>query len=145
VRCVVTWSTPSRLDRYTGRRKAEWKRTGALEFTDPRAGAPLRLDYSYYEDIDANRERFDLRRAAASLGAPHLVVHGERDAAVSISEADVFFEDPPAAEKRFERIPGCGHTFGVTHPMERPTAALDRAVSVTVEWFAGKLGGISEE
>ena len=145
VGAIVTWSTPSRLDRYTDRRKVEWKRTGFLEFTDPRADEPLRLDYSYYEDIDSNRDRFDVGTAAASLSVPHLVVHGERDAAVSISEADAFFERPSAAAKSFERIPGCGHVFGVTHPMEKPTPALERAVSVTVDWFAGTIGKESGE
>ena len=79
-RSIVTWSTLGRLDRYTARRKAAWKKEGALVFNDPRARGPLRLDYSYYEDIDARRETFDIPRAAAALSIPHLMVHGERDA-----------------------------------------------------------------
>ena len=142
VRSVVTWSTPSRLDRYTGRRKEEWKRTGALEFSDSRSPVPLRLDYSYYEDIDANRAMYDLPRAAAALARPHLVVHGERDAAVSINEAKAFFDLPGTGDRRFETIKGCGHTFGVTHPMSEPTSALEKAVSLTAEWFASTLGGV---
>ena len=141
VRSIVTWSTPSRLDRYTDRRKEAWRRTGALEFSDSRSPVPLLLDYSYYEDIDANRERFDLEAAAAALEIPHLVVHGERDAAVSIKEAEAFLTAPVAAgRRRFETIAGCGHTFGVTHPMEQPTPALEKAVSLSIEWFASTLG-----
>lgn len=136
VRSIVIWSTPSRLDRYTDRRKEEWKRTGALEFSDSRSPVPLRLDYSYYEDIEANRERYDLPRAAAGLDIPLLVVHGERDAAVSINEAKAFFKLPGRSKRRLETIKGCGHTFGITHPMAEPTPALERAVSRTVEWFA---------
>lgn len=139
VRSIVTWSTPSRLDRYTDRRKEEWKKTGALEFSDSRSPVPLRLDYSYYEDIDANRERYDLPGAAAGLDIPLLVVHGERDAAVSISEAKAFFEQPGGNERRLETIKGCGHTFGITHPMAEPTPALERAISRTVEWFASTI------
>ncbi len=141
VRSIVTWSTPSRLDRYTDRRKEAWRRTGALEFSDGRSPVPLHLDYSYYEDIDANRERFDLPAAAASMKIPHLIVHGERDAAVSIREAEAFLAAPGAAgPRRFERIAGCGHTFGVTHPMKKPTPALEKAVSMSIEWFASTLG-----
>jgi pimeloyl-ACP methyl ester carboxylesterase len=139
---IVTWSTPSRLDRYTDRRKAEWKRTGALVFSDERSPVPLRLDYSYYEDIDSNRERYDVPKAASGLGIPHLVVHGGRDAAVSISEARAFFDIPADGKRRLEEIPGCGHTFGVIHPMSAPTAALEKAVSMTVEWFASTLQGV---
>jgi len=142
VRSIVTWSTPSRLDRYTDRRKKAWKRTGALEFSDSRSPVPLRLAYSYYEDIDANRERYDPRKAAAALDIPHLVVHGERDAAVSISEARAFFDLPRGGERRLEVIKGCGHTFGVTHPMPSPSPALEKATALTVEWFASTLGGV---
>jgi pimeloyl-ACP methyl ester carboxylesterase len=142
VRSIVTWSTPSRLDRYSDRRKKDWKRTGALEFSDSRSHGPLRLDYSYYEDIDANRERYDPLKAAAALAIPHLVVHGERDAAVSISEAKAFFSVPGNGRRRLEAIRGCGHTFGVTHPMSAPSPALEKASGLTVEWFASTLGGV---
>lgn len=142
VRSIVTWSTPSRLDRYTHRRKKDWKKTGALEFSDSRSPVPLRLDYSYYEDIASNREKYDLPKAAAALEIPHLVVHGERDAAVSISEANAFFDLPARGERRLEVIRGCGHTFGVTHPMSEPTTAIEKAASLTVEWFATTLVGV---
>lgn len=142
VRSIVTWATPSRLDRYTDRRKKVWKETGTLEFSDTRSPVPLHLDYSYYEDIDANRKMFDVPKAAAALKIPHLIVHGERDAAVSISEAKAFLDIPGKGERRLETIRGCGHTFGVTHPMPEPTHALDNATSLTVEWFTSTLGGV---
>jgi pimeloyl-ACP methyl ester carboxylesterase len=142
IRSIVTWATPSRLDRYTDRRKKAWKETGTLEFSDSRSQVPLHLDYSYYEDIDANRERYDLLSAAAALEIPHLIVHGERDAAVSISEAKAFFNIPGKGERRLETISGCGHTFGVAHPMPEPTHVLDKAASLTVEWFTSTLGGV---
>jgi dienelactone hydrolase len=139
VRSFVTWSTLGTLDRYTERRKTAWKRDGALVFHDPRATGPLRLDYSYYEDIDAHRQAFDIPRAAAALAAPHLMVHGERDAAVTLREARALLSAPRGAETRFEIIRGAGHAFNVTHPMRRPPAALERAVGLTLDWFARTL------
>jgi pimeloyl-ACP methyl ester carboxylesterase len=139
VASIVTWSAPSRLDRYTDRRKDDWKKTGYLEFTDSRSPVPLRLDYSYYADIEMNRDRFDLPGAAARIGIPHLLVHGERDAAVSISEAKAFFERPGRGRRVLETVRGCGHTFGVSHPMGAPTPALERAMERTIEWFASSL------
>jgi pimeloyl-ACP methyl ester carboxylesterase len=136
---LVTWSTPTRLDRYTERRKTEWKMTGSLIFADDRSPEPLRLDYSYYEDIDDNRERFDIPAVAASLTIPHLVVHGERDAAVSINEAGAFFDIPRAGESSMVPIRGCGHTFGIGHPMSAVTPALEKAAGLTVEWLAKTL------
>ncbi|MGD1048406.1 MAG: alpha/beta fold hydrolase [Candidatus Krumholzibacteriaceae bacterium] len=144
-RSIVTWSTLGRLDRYTPRRKAQWRRDGALVFTDARSSVPLKLAYSYYEDIDAHRRQFDLPRAAAALAIPHLMVHGERDAAVTLRETRTLIAGPRGAASRLEIVHGAGHTFNVRHPMRRPTAALERAARLTVEWFAQTLGVEREE
>ncbi len=133
IESIVTWATPSRLDRYSERRKKAWKRDGELVFQDPRADGPLRLDYGYYEDIARHREEFDLVRIAASLDVPHLMIHGERDAAVTVGEMRELYPDGPPGTARVEIIPGCSHTFGVKHPMAEPTRPLERAVALTVE------------
>ena len=145
VESLVTWATPSRLDRYTDRRKRLWKEEGALIFNDERADGPLRLDYSYYEDIDRNREARNLPRAAASLRIPHLMIHGERDAAVTVGEMMQLYPEGLPEGRRFEVIPGCSHAFGVTHPMKRPTKALERAISLTEEWLGTTLGNREKE
>jgi pimeloyl-ACP methyl ester carboxylesterase len=136
---IVTWATPSRLDRYSERRKKLWKRQGALVFQDPRADIPLRLDYAYYEDIERNREEFDLPRVAASLDIPHLMVHGERDAAVTVGEMGKLHPGGLPGATRLEIIPGCSHTFGIKHPMERPSRQLELAVDLTVGWLGSSL------
>lgn len=139
IRSIVTWSAPSKLDRYTDRRKREWKRSGKLVFIDNRADTPLHLDYSYYLDIDSNRARFDLPERASELRIPHLMVHGNRDAAVSVKDGRGLLKYPRKAEHRFEIIKGCGHTFGISHPMRTATEELDSAVTLTVKWFAGTM------
>jgi dienelactone hydrolase len=139
VSSIVTWSTVARLDRYTVRRKAAWRRDGALVFNDARSRVPLELDYAYYEDIDANRDAFDVRRASAALAIPHLMVHGDRDAAVTLREARTLLAEPGPVAPRLEIVHGAGHTFNVAHPMRRPTAALERAVELTADWFAQTL------
>lgn len=136
---VITWATPSRLDRYSDRRKKLWKRDGALVFQDPRADVPLRLDYAYYEDIERNMKEFDLPGVAASLDIPHLMVHGERDAAVTVGETREVYPDGIPDNARLVIIPGCSHTFGVKHPMEKPSKQLERAVALTVDWLDSSL------
>ncbi|MDD4857957.1 MAG: alpha/beta fold hydrolase [Candidatus Krumholzibacteria bacterium] len=145
VRSLVTWSTVARLDRYTARRKAAWKSEGSLVFTDARASAPLALDYAYYEDIDTHRDEFDLPKAAAALAAPHLMVHGDRDAAVTLSETQALVSAGRGEAARLEIIHGAGHTFNVSHPMRRPTAALERATRLTTEWFTRTLESNMED
>jgi pimeloyl-ACP methyl ester carboxylesterase len=140
---VVTWSAASRLDRYTDRRKREWRRSGALEFTDPRCTVPLRLDWAYYEDIDANRALYDVPAREAEMTAPHLIVHGERDAAVSVNEARELAAAPRRAPMRLEILEHCGHTFGVRHPMRHPSMQLELAERASVDWLRRTLTEVS--
>jgi pimeloyl-ACP methyl ester carboxylesterase len=136
---LVTWSTPSRLDRYSERRKRLWKREGALSFNDSRAESRLRLDYTYYEDIARHGEEFDLSRHAADLRIPHLLIHGRRDAAVTVGEMMGLYGDEPPASARLEILPGCSHTFGVKDPMVKPTRSLERAISLTEAFLCSTL------
>ncbi len=139
VRSLVIWATPSRLDRYTDRRKKQWKREGALVFKDPQSPVPLRLDYSYYEDIERNRERFDLPALAASLEVPHLMIHGERDAAVTLKETKRLLAAHRNGTVKLEVLKACGHTFGVRDPMHGTTRHLERAVELTERWLLDTL------
>jgi dienelactone hydrolase len=145
LRSIVTWSTLGTLDRYTARRKARWREDGALVFADERSPEPLRLDYGYWKDIEAHREAFDLPAAAASLAAPHLMVHGDRDGAVTLRETRALVAGTRAAEARLEVIHGAGHTFNVPHPMSAPTHALEQAVRLTTDWFTRTIGTAREE
>ena len=145
VRSLVTWSTLGRLDRYSKRRKELWKRDGALVFTDARADGPLRLAYSYYEDIDRRRDAFDLPAAVSRLTIPHLMIHGEGDAAVTVREARSMLAASRNPAATFEIIRGAGHTFNVRHPMSRPPAALEKAIELSESWFARTLPVMEEE
>jgi dienelactone hydrolase len=139
VHSIVTWSALGTLDRYTARRKAAWRRNGALVFSDERSPGPLALDYAYYEDIDTHREAFNLPRAASALRSPQLLVHGERDGAATLREANTLMQVKRDGAAHLEVIHGAGHTFNTRHPMRRPTPALDQAVKLTTDWFTGTL------
>jgi pimeloyl-ACP methyl ester carboxylesterase len=135
VQSIVTWATPSKLDRYSQRRKEQWRRDGGLVFDDPRARVRLELPYSYYEDVAANREQRDLVATANSCTIPHLMIHGERDAAVTLRETQALATGARRGRYRLEVIEGCGHMFNITHPIPRTSDKLERAVGLTEDWF----------
>ncbi len=140
VRSLVTWSTPSQLDRYTDRRRKHWKKTGKLVFRNNGSGGPLFLDYSYYLDIDRNREEYNLPLQMSRVKAPHLIIHGERDAAVTLREARELISRTGTGRVRFEVMEGSGHTFGVNGPMDLPPPReLDTAAGKTSQWFCDTL------
>jgi len=144
VRSIVTWATPSKFDRYTERRKDAWKKNGVLIFKDSRAPKTLWLDYSYYEDIDRNRDRFDIVKAAEKLTIPHLMIHGTRDQAVTLKETSRLITGNRKGPVEFVELKGCSHSFATKHPMKKPSRCLRDAVEYTVEFFRKTLGTRAE-
>lgn len=139
IKSLVTWATPSRLDRYSSRRKRQWKQQGALVFQDSRSASPLRLNYSYYEDIVANWTDLDLPDRASGLRIPHLAVHCRNDAAVTLGETMELFRGVCRENMRLEIIDGCGHSFGITHPPKEASGELSRAIELSTKWFTQTL------
>jgi pimeloyl-ACP methyl ester carboxylesterase len=133
---LVTWNAIARVDRWSEGQKEEWRRTGRMEILNTRTGQIMPVGVGLLEDAERNAERFDLERAAARLEVPYLIVHGEDDESVSIADGERLAAAAPAEITRFERIKGGSHTFGAVHPFAGTTEQLDRAVDLSVGWFA---------
>lgn len=136
---IVTWNAVGYIDRWSESKKEEWRREGRLEILNARTGQMMPLGIGTLEDYERNRERLDLKRAAAALEIPYLIVHGTDDESVSISDGELLAEAAPAATTRFVPIEGGSHTFGAVHPFKGTTDELERAVEVSAGWFAGEL------
>jgi len=135
VASLVTWATPSKFDRYTERRKKRWKEEGVLIFKDKRATGPLKLNYSYYEDIDSNRDSFDIIKAVSRLKIPHLMIHGTQDRAVTLKEVGELLKIKRTGHVEFVELKGCSHSFCTIHPMKSPSRCLQEAIKLTVSFF----------
>ncbi|WP_137700172.1 alpha/beta hydrolase [Marimonas lutisalis] len=60
--------------------------------------------------VDRMRAKFDSLSKAGALRAPLLVLHGDRDAVIPISQGRQLFAAAPARIKTFLTVPGGGHT-----------------------------------
>lgn len=135
VRCVVTWASICRFDRYTRRTIESWRHTGRREVPNVRTGQVLWMNREVLEDLEARREEYDLQAAGARLTAPLLAIHGERDEAVDPEESVRLVEWAASPDKRLLCLPKTGHTFGAAHPWNGGSPAWERAVDESAEWF----------
>ena len=72
--------------------------------------------YRFYEDFIENEERLTIKRAVANLKIPYLIIHGEKDTSVSISEAKkLHIWNPNSTLKTIENA---DHVFNTKHPWE---------------------------
>ena len=90
-------------------------------------------DVSLLEDFETHRRRLDVERASAHVTLPWLVVHGEADTTVPVTEAHRLIGANPRA--RLEIIQDAGHTFEARHPFAGTTPALNQALLATRRHF----------
>lgn len=139
VRALVTWAAIATVERWSAEQVAEWRRGEVVQIPNTRTGQRMPMGPGYWRDIEWNRERLDIRRAAARLRIPWLIVHGEADASVAPEDARALYD---AAGKEVEMllVPGAGHTFGAVHPFAGSTPELREAARATADWFGTHLG-----
>ena len=132
---VTTWATIGNLYRYSKDEVVQWEEHGYIEIKNTRTGQMMRINKSFWEDLQANRERFDLPQAVSELEIPALFIHGADDTSVPPKESEELYERCGSFQKKLEIIESAGHTFGIRHPFEMPTQEYELAVNLTENWF----------
>ncbi len=134
VRALVTWSAVGRFDRLSAEEKEQWRRRGETPVVNKRTGQVLAVALDVLEDMEGNREAFDLELAAARRRAPWLIAHGTADETVAFNEGRAL---AAAAGDvcEFLAIEGGSHTLGAQHPFAGPTPHLIAALNATQAWF----------
>lgn len=133
---VITWASIAKLDRYSGRQKKEWKEKGFWEIQNARTKQTMRLDYSLLKDIQDNAKgHLNLENAVKKLNLPLLIIHGEQDLAVPVSEGKQLFEWADKSLTEFVVIPQTGHTFGAVHPFEKTNDQLEAILQKSLNFL----------
>jgi pimeloyl-ACP methyl ester carboxylesterase len=134
LRALVTWSAISTFDRFSGEDKELWRHQGSIPIVNARTGQELQIDRLVLDDLEARLAELDLLAAAQRRQAPWLLVHGENDETVPVTEVKQLAA-AASGNKRVVMIPGAGHTLGAVHPFTGPTPQLITALNATQLWF----------
>jgi uncharacterized protein len=142
VRAVAALSPVSDFNRYSERQKEKWRSAGSFEVLNHRTKQVMRLDVDLLEDLERNRERLDILKAAlkiARLQKPFLLIAGEQDLTTKPEEAETIARaaDGPLTELRL--IPNTGHTFGAEHPFKRMAEPMRNVIELTETFFKRSL------
>lgn len=135
VGAVVTWNGVGRALRYTEGQLARWEEDGQMAFTNARTGQRMTMRWDYVVDAREHASRLEPVACAHRMQAPHLVLHGTKDMAVSPDEAHLLQAGRGPERCALVEIEGGTHTFGAVHPFAGSTPQLDRATEASVEWF----------
>ncbi|MFC7441899.1 alpha/beta hydrolase family protein [Laceyella putida] len=138
VKAVTIWNSIHRVDFFSPELIEELRNKGISHVINGRTGQRLPIRREVLEDIEANRERFDLLGRLPHLKQPLLLVQGDQDlpglyeGAVRMAEA--------APQATLHVIQGANHTMGAVHPFAGMTPQLEEAIRVTADFFVRELG-----
>ena len=136
VNALVTWSSISKLDRYSERQKKGWLSKGYFEAVNSRTHQVMRMNKTLLEDIIKNKnELLNIEKAAKNLKKPWLIVHGEQDITVKPYEAGQLYEWSDKNFTELYLIPSTGHTFNISHPMEKVSEPLNKVLEKTEKFI----------
>lgn len=135
VKKLITLAAVSYYDRYTDRKKNEWKEKGYIEEPNSRTGQIMRMDISLLEDLETNKERLDIQEAMKRIDVPVLILHGEQDLSVDYSNAETLHSLSNKEKTQYKLIEKTGHTFGVVHPFEGTTKAFDNVIEESIKFI----------
>lgn len=114
---LITLASVDTLDRFPkGDHFENWKRDGVYYALNGRTKQEMPHYYQFYEDYEKDIHRFDVERATEMAKAHMLIIHGTRDEAVDVKQAEHLHILHPNSELFL--IENANHTFGAKEPWE---------------------------
>ena len=92
----------------------EWKNKGVKYVINGRTKQQMPHYYQFYENYIVNKERLNIKSAVSNLNIPHLIIHGDKDNAILINEAEQLHQWNSNSELFI--IPNANHVFETAHP-----------------------------
>ncbi|MGA8943704.1 MAG: alpha/beta fold hydrolase [Thermoactinomyces sp.] len=133
IKAVAIWNSIHRTDFFAPELISEIKKKGIGYITNARTGQLLPISREVLEDIEQNRERFDILNRVSDLKQPLLIVQGGEDIPGLMEGARKI--DHLAPRSLLHIIPSANHTMKAVHPFKEMTPELEEAIRETSSFF----------
>jgi uncharacterized protein len=136
VKKLVTWASVADFSSLWKREQlAEWREKGVIYTYNTRTkqNTPLKVNLLY--DLEKHHKEYNILDAAARIDKPWLIIHGDEDENVLLTEAQLLQDQNKDA--KFMIIPYANHVFGASHPYtkEEMPLQLQLVCEKTVEFL----------
>jgi pimeloyl-ACP methyl ester carboxylesterase len=136
---VISWASPSNfLERLPKKEKlVKWKELGVAYIYNGRTKQNMPMYFQFYENCIKFAKRLNIQNAVSKMSIPHLLVHGNDDPTVLLSEALNIKSWNPDIDLHI--IDGANHVLGGFHPyaLEKFPKDLQEAIDVTIKFLKG--------
>jgi pimeloyl-ACP methyl ester carboxylesterase len=136
IKRLVSWASVCDFkSRFVSDKLNLWKEKGLVYVFNSRTNQQMPLNYQFYEDFIANEKKLTISKAANSLTIPSLIVHGDTDLTVDVSEAINLNEWIKNSELII--IKDADHVFNSGHPfvVKDKSAQLEKALNSSISFF----------
>ena len=136
IKRLVSWASVCDFkSRFVSDKLNLWKEKGLVYVFNSRTNQQMPLNYQFYEDFIANEKKLTISKAAKSLTIPSLIVHGDTDLTVDVSEAINLNEWIKNSELII--IKDADHVFNSGHPfvVKDKSAQLEKALNSSISFF----------
>lgn len=134
---VISWNGIANVDLFTEENKAQMRAAGRTYTMNGRTKQNMPLDLEILEDMEHNRERFDIVGRISTAKFPIALIQGTEDGERGIRGSQRLVEQNAAIA--WIRIPEGNHTFGSVHPYQGETKPLKEAILATKRTIQGML------
>lgn len=141
---LIVLASVASFDRYSNTLKDKWKEVGYFEVLNSRTNQIMRMNYTLIEDLEKNKERLNIPKAITEIEVPVLIIHGTQDITVDYSNAEDLYARRIESDKSSKEITELmliektGHTFGAVHPYQRTTDALEKVITLELDFLKKK-------
>jgi pimeloyl-ACP methyl ester carboxylesterase len=133
---AITWASVCDFETRFPTDVSEWKAKGVEYIYNGRTEQMMPLYFQLYTSFYEHKEVLDIPKHCLDIEQEVLIIHGNNDSAVGLSEAKEIHSSVP--NSRLKIIQNAGHTFGGVHPAlnnNLPTE-LSKIVNLCIEFLA---------
>lgn len=134
---VISWNGITDVDLFSEKEKQAIRTEGRAYTINGRTKQQMPLDKVILDDIERNRERFDIVERVKHSAVPVVLIQGSEDAPRLIEGSKRLVEK--RSDILWQLVPEGTHTFGAVHPFRGETAPLKEAVGLTLQWIYDRL------
>jgi pimeloyl-ACP methyl ester carboxylesterase len=112
-----------------------WKKTGVKYVSNGRTKQQMPHFYQFHENFIQNKDRLNIKISAKKIAIPHLIIHGDNDTSISVTEGEKLHTWNPKSV--FKIIENANHVFNVSHPWaeNRGSEAFEKTIKSCIDFL----------
>lgn len=129
---IITWNGVADVNLFDEALRSQIAQNGVGYISNARTGQDMPVTRVVIEDVDQNREAYDLLRKVAEMNQRLCIIQGRKDFARLVKGAERLKQADEDAVLHW--IEEADHTFNARHPFAGTTPQLEEAIRLTADF-----------